>query len=146
MNESDKPPVRKERSGFRDEEISAKHRLWGWDCPAIDIDFLMLEYDTGEPLALIEYKRFTAPIPDITGRSYEAIAKLANYAQIPFAMVIYWPDIWAFKVRPVNQFAAPLFKRRCILTEVEYLTLLYQLRNREIPQDLAKTLHTEIPH
>ena len=52
----DRDGVRRERSGWRDEWISKRHRLWGFDCPAVDIDFLMLEYDRSVPCALIEYK------------------------------------------------------------------------------------------
>lgn len=37
--------VAEERNGWRDERISKRHRQWGRDCPAVDIDFLMLEYD-----------------------------------------------------------------------------------------------------
>ena len=34
--------VRPERTGWRDEKLSQRHRMWGWDCPAVDIDFLLL--------------------------------------------------------------------------------------------------------
>ena len=47
--------VRQERTGWRDEALSKRHRDWGWDCPAIDIDFLMIEYDKGKSVALVEY-------------------------------------------------------------------------------------------
>ena len=50
------PEVRAERTGWRDEELSQEHRKWGFDCPTVDIDFLMLEYDTGRASALVEYK------------------------------------------------------------------------------------------
>lgn len=36
-----------ERTGWRDEEISARHRIWGVNCPAVDLDFLMGVGDDG---------------------------------------------------------------------------------------------------
>jgi hypothetical protein len=47
------PEVKKERSGWRDLELSGRHRRWGWDCPAVDLDFLFLEYDKGKAVALV---------------------------------------------------------------------------------------------
>ena len=35
--------VPRERTGWRDEEISRRHRLYGVSCPMIDIDFLVSE-------------------------------------------------------------------------------------------------------
>jgi len=47
--------VRPERTGWRDLELSKRHRQWGWDCPGIDLDFLFLEYDRGKAVAIVEY-------------------------------------------------------------------------------------------
>ena len=33
--------VRAERTHWRDEALSERHRLWGYDCPAVDVDFLL---------------------------------------------------------------------------------------------------------
>ena len=46
----------KERTGWRDQALSERHRAWGWDCPALDMDFVMIEYDNGKATALVEYK------------------------------------------------------------------------------------------
>ena len=55
----------KERTGWRDERISQRHRLWGVECQAIDLDFLLVEYrseyDDIRPVAIIEYKHECAP-------------------------------------------------------------------------------------
>ena len=53
--------VKKERSGWRDEGISRRHRLWGVSCSATDIDFLLVEYIYNTPKAIIEYKNEHAP-------------------------------------------------------------------------------------
>jgi hypothetical protein len=55
----DPSKVRRERTEWRDLELSKRHREWGLNCPAVDIDFLMVEYYYGKPVALIDYKRFT---------------------------------------------------------------------------------------
>lgn len=35
--------VKLEKTCWRDLDLLKRHRVWGWDCPAQDIDFL--EYD-----------------------------------------------------------------------------------------------------
>ena len=57
-----------EMTGGRDAELSQRHRMWGRDCPMIDVDqlvsssemtdvtgFSALEYDKGQAKALVEY-------------------------------------------------------------------------------------------
>ena len=76
--------VAQERSGWRDEGISLRHRKWGWDCPAVDIDFLLIEYDHGKAIALVEYKNEHAPRQrGATSASHRAIADLASKAGLP---------------------------------------------------------------
>jgi hypothetical protein len=41
-----------ERNGWRDLEMSLRHKLWGFHCPAVDIDFLMVEYNRGQARGL----------------------------------------------------------------------------------------------
>jgi hypothetical protein len=48
--------VRTESTGWRDSWISDKHRSWGYDLPASDIDFMLLEYDNMKPITLVEHK------------------------------------------------------------------------------------------
>ena len=45
-----------ENTFWRDGALSLRHKKWGYDLPALDMDFLMIEYDHGIPVALIEYK------------------------------------------------------------------------------------------
>jgi hypothetical protein len=61
--------VAKERSGWRDLELSQRHRAWGFDVPAVDIDYF-LAYDNGKAVALIEYKHERAQPQDFTSRNY----------------------------------------------------------------------------
>lgn len=130
------PEVAKERTSWRDEEISQWHRTLGWDCPAIDMDFLLLEYDRGVAVAFIEYKRETAPPQNLKHPSYKAMTGVADAAKLPFFIVRYAGDRSWFRVRAVNKYAKKYLPVPELLSEVEYITFLYRLRGRTVPPDV----------
>ena len=123
--------VRQERTGWRDEALSRRHREWGWDCPAVDIDFLMLEYDAGIPQALVEYKHEWAKLQDPKHPSYRALRYLADKAEIPFFAVRYKSDFSWWSVRSLNDYAKQFIPHSCEMTETEYIALLYEIRGRQ---------------
>jgi len=92
--------VRQERTGWRDQELSLRHRMWGWDCPMVDLDFLGLEYDTKKPACLVEYKHECAKPGHKKEASYQALIELGNgyRAGIPVFAVRYASDFTWFKV------------------------------------------------
>lgn len=137
--------VRKERTGWRDESLSRRHREWGWNCPAADLDFLMVEYNVGRPVGLIEYKHFKARQPNVMHPTYRALGELANAAGLPFMLAFYWPDVWAFRVRPLNQMAADYFTFRNVLTERQFVTTLYRMRQMKLQETLAHSLNDLLP-
>ena len=142
--------TRPERTGWRDEKLSRRHREWGFNCPAIDIDFLMIEYNQGEPVAIIDYKRFTGSIKNVHPKSIFAISQLADNSSIPFFVVYYWEDIWAFSIIPINEIAKNCLKGRekKILTEQEYVSFLYELRKiklTEQEEQIIKSLNNKLP-
>jgi len=61
--------TRPERTQWRDQKLSERHRAWGFNCPAIDIDFLMVEFHTGKPVAIIDYKRYTGSIKNLNQKA-----------------------------------------------------------------------------
>jgi len=126
--EINKPAVRKERTGWRDESISQRHREWGWDCPAVDIDFLLVEYDRACPVAIIEYKHEKAPLQYATHPSYRALSTLATDAGRSFFAVRYAGDFSWWKVTPLNEVALSLCPERVQYTESEYVAFLHGLR------------------
>ncbi len=74
-----------ERTGWRDREISSRHRRWGFHCPGVDLDFLLIEYHRAEPVAIIEYKHHRAARPDLSHPSYRALLALAERVpKLPF--------------------------------------------------------------
>ncbi len=137
-----------ERTGWRDKELSMRHRVWGFNCPAVDLDFVLAEFHIGKPVAVIDYKRFTAQKPDTLHPSYRALTALADgYREgaLPFLVAFYWPDIWAFRVSPVNACAKEHFYEGEMLTELQFVGRLYKLRSLVLTEHLMKQLHTILP-
>lgn len=137
--------VKSEITGWRDEEISARHREYGFDCPACDVDFLLVEYHVGKPVALIEYKRAGAPLPNFDHPTIRAQRYLADNTQIPFLIVHYWPGTWAFRCYPVNQVAHQFFESAEALSEREYVQRLYRLRRLVLTSEISDTLNDTKP-
>lgn len=140
--------TRSERTGWRDESISRRHREWGFNCPAVDLDFLVAEYNIGKPVALIEYKHFRARQPVLKHATYRALADLADgYANspLPFLIAFYWPDIWAFRVTPVNNVANQHFADGELLCERDFVARLYRLRRLTLTRHLEAFLNTALP-
>jgi len=139
--------VRQERTGWRDGAISARHRHWGFNCPAVDLDFLVVEYNVGKPVALIEYKHNAARLPDLKHATYRALATLADgYREpLPFVVAFYWPDIWAFRITPVNATARRHFADDEMLCERDFVRRLYRLRRLTLTAHLEGTLSVQMP-
>lgn len=139
--------VRAERTGWRDEAISARHREWGFNCPAVDLDFFVAEYNLGKPVALIEYKHFRARPPVLEHATYRAIIDLANNHRrgpLPFVIAFYWPEVWAFKTTPVNDAARRHFIDD-IYSERDFVRVLYRMRRIVLSRELEGKLNTAVP-
>ena len=137
-------PVKPERSGWRDEKLSRRHRKWGFNCPMVDIDLLALEYDAGRPSAVVEYKHEKAPPQFPSHASYRAIGWLATAASVPFMAVRYSDDLDRFRVVPLNSHAKAYLSGSALMTEREYVGLLYRLRGRDVPNDLFDNWDVEV--
>jgi hypothetical protein len=134
-----------ERTGWRDQELSERHRLYGFDCPAVDVDFLLLEYDKGEPVALVDYKHHLAAEVNPQHPSMRATSILADRGQIPFFVVRYWTSPWAYAVQPMNGHANELIQDQTDMSEVGYVNFLYHLRDRVAPAHVTDRLDTHLP-
>ncbi len=135
-----RPGVKPERTGWRDEALSARHRLYGCDAPMVDVDFLCCEYDSGIPCAIIEYKASRPFCIDRMHASYRVLRRLSDSVRVPFAVVFYNPTVWRFTVYPMNDYAEAWFEEGEELSEREYVTRLYQIRGRELPHYVADAL------
>lgn len=120
-----------------DRMLSERHYEWGQDCPAIDLDFMLIEFNHGVPVAVVDYKYHAADISRTNQRAYEAISRLHNEdgRQIKFFIAKYWPETWAFRVLPVNESAktwafnhSDRWEGWCDFTEQGYVRVLYKLR------------------
>lgn len=124
---------RAERTGWRDSALSERHGHWGFNCPAVDLDFVMMEYNHGKPSALVEYKHKSAKKPDLTHATYRALVDLAdNYGPgpLPCFVAIYDPEDWSFIVIPLNGRAKQHYKH-CEnerLSERRFVRSLHLLR------------------
>jgi hypothetical protein len=135
-----------ERTGWRDEAISRRHRkFWGHDCPMVDIDFLVAEYNIGKPVAIIEYKHHEKKTINSDHPNYRALSYLADCAKIPFMVAFYWPDIWAFHVLPMNDYALKWAKQERVFTEYDFVAMLYQMRYITVGEHIKKRLNKALP-
>lgn len=125
--------VRPERTGWRDQSLSERHRRWGFGLPAADLDFLLIEHDKGQPCALIEYKHECSPPQYVGHPSYQALARLGDRATLPALAVRYARDFSWWLVVPINDLARDLFPTRKRLSEAEWVQMLYRLRGHEMP-------------
>ena len=129
--------VKEERTGWRDQEISTRHRSWGYDCPALDLDFLMLEYDLGKAAALVEFKNEKAKPIHMGHPSIRALIGLADAAKIPLFLVRYASNFSWYFVTPGNAKAREFVPEPFELSELEWIQLLYRCRGRNMPDKLA---------
>lgn len=136
--------VRKERTGWRDLRLSQRHRRWGWDCPAVDLDFLFLEYDRGKAVALVEYKHENAAPQYRTHPTYQAMIDLGNRANIPVIACRYADDFSWFRITPLNNFAHQWIAEQQTIDERQWVTLLYKIRGYDVPPDLFADFNREI--
>jgi hypothetical protein len=150
-----------ERSGYRDHDLSTRHRTWGRDCPAVDIDSLttdegvftytlaLAEYDHGEVRLLADYKhRFledwhTVPVDHDSAQ--RALARLAERAGVPFAVVVYQAadaGPWHFRVRTVDDRSEELLPDYVDgpMPEADFVSWLYEVRGRTAPAELLDGL------
>lgn len=123
-----KHTVKPERNHFRCEEISTFHREMGYNYPAVDLDFVLLEFDNAIPMALIEHKYIKAK-PALDTKGYMAMSILATRGQIPFFEVRYNIPITALKVTPINPLAKQILDRVYYYSPNGYKKFLNKLRN-----------------
>ena len=142
MEHSQTRTVKAERTGWRDLRLSERHRRWGWDCPAVDLDFLFLEYDKGKAVALVEYKHELALVQHSTHPTYQAMIDLGNRASIPVFGVRYADDFTWWRVTPLNSWAKTfceevgLSQSATTMTEEEWVAFLYHIRGYELPDSV----------
>lgn len=137
-------PVMQERTGWRDEGISRRHRKWGIGCTTTDFDFLMLEYEFGNPSAIVEYKHEYAEPQSVLRPQYQALIKLGNSAKIPVLACRYSDDFSCYKVVALNEYALKFIPERTELDEIGWVSLLYKIRGHEVTPEFLERMKLEI--
>jgi hypothetical protein len=123
-----------ERSGWRDERLSLRHREGGVNCPAADADFILFEYDQKIVRAIIEYKHEFAPPSSPSDANNQALKNIADRAGIPFFACRYGENLDWFLAVPLNDLALKLLPSRERLSERGWVELLYKIRGRSMPE------------
>lgn len=124
-----------------DRMLSERHlNYWGDDCPAVDLDFLMCEYNHGISVAIVDYKHHKAKFENTNSKTFQTLSELygPDHNQLPFYIARYWTENWAFKLLAVNDAARNAIERissgrfdteqEIPLTERQYVSFLYRLR------------------
>ena len=137
------PSVTQERSGWRDMALSLRHREWGYDAPMVDVDWLVIEYDFREPVALVSYKREDAPGESEANRT--AFRVLAWMAHLPAFEVRYSPNLASFRPLALNGSARRLLPEPVAMSERQYVAFLYRLRGRRAPDEVLARLTDTAP-
>ena len=130
--------VTAERTGSRHSELSARHREWGVECPATDIDCIV-EIARGKPAAIIEYKRSNADLEQSL-QSWRALWILADKAKLPFWVVV-WDNgggRWTFRIARANETGIRLIREHLpfagdapLLNERDFVRFLHLVRGRD---------------
>ena len=132
------PDVRQERTGWRDMALSERHRKWGWDCPAVDLDFVFLEYDRGKAVAIVEYKHERARPQFASHPTYQAMIDLGTRAGVPVFAVRYAADFSWWTVVSLNEDAKEWLPERETMSENDWIAFLYHIRGYDAPVELFK--------
>lgn len=131
-----------ERTGQRDLKLNNRHRLYGYNCPMQDLDFPVIEYDRCEVVALIEYKLKYAVV-DPKSANIRALKNHANRCDLPFFVVFYDNEVWWYMVYPVNHIAKTILPDATMMSEREYVSFLYRLRDRD-PDRYIKNIELNV--
>jgi hypothetical protein len=132
--------------------LGLRHRLYGFDCPAVDVDFLLCEYSSNVPRALIEYKHRIAGeercewsgkmVPRILFRSaIKTLRLLAQRAKLPF-FVAFYDDDWSYEVYELYD-GEDFCMQKYDFSELEFVKLLYTLRGMKMPEELDAKLNSK---
>lgn len=115
-----------ERTGWRDRALVNWHWRHNLHCRAAGIRLLMLEYNRGTPVAVIDYRRYEDGVPNLDHPVYRAISELAG--DLPFYLA-YYDQRFGFCLYPVNATArGKLFNKPHLASESAYVRWQWNIR------------------
>ena len=131
---------------FQHFALSERHRLWGYNVPCLDLDFLLTEYSACQPVGLCDYKfaeSIVRQVPETAG--IRTLRNLASRANLPAWIAFYRPESWTIQVWCLNDQARAIFGQDWFnpFDEVDYVEKLHDLRGLEMPDEVrALVNHT----
>lgn len=150
--------TRPERTHFRDEAISERHREWDC-CGAVDIDFLLNEYRAGYPHALIEYKHRNAKLSKailseswtetreiLNDGTYRALINLGDMAKLPTMACIYNDDLSRYLLYPLNERSRTYIPKLEVYSEMDYVQFLHDIRGLKMSADVIERIRSRERH
>ena len=60
-------------------------------------------------------------------------------------IAFYWPDLWAFRIRPLNGLARAWFGEDEVVSEREFVSRLYAIRSLAVSASLLRQLSDALP-
>ena len=135
--------VMQERTFWRDLAFSLRHRFYGNDCCAVDIDhlpFRFVEYCYPEPAGIIEYKHECAGEQHYLRPNFRALVRLGDRAELPVFCVRYAADFSKFIIDPLNDYASKFTSGRTTLSELDYVKFLHTLRGLDYHENYYRSL------
>lgn len=100
------------------------------------MDFCLVEYDSGKPFAIVEYKRATAAPVQRSAPTIRAIVELGNRAKLPVLLTTYTRDFTNWRVVGLNWYAERRLPKPRDFSEREYVDFLLAIRGRQPNGDL----------
>ena len=128
-----------EATGWRDVALRDRQMEWGAGGPRCDIDHLIVEYDWGVPMALVEYKTNDAEYPKKDDWNRMAVAKLGDMAGLPSFCCQYTRDWLWWRLTPWNELAKKWIPTQRVLDERQYVQFQYKLRGKTAPEEILAT-------
>ncbi len=127
----------KERSNWRDEELSKFHRYLDERFHLENIDSLWIEASGEKPAAVIEYKNERAG-KNGDEKMKRQLSLYANTVQkdVPIFGIKYASDMHWFEIHPWNAAAKKFVPLTRQFTMIEYVKLLYNLRGIVAPSEI----------
>jgi len=126
--------VRKERTDWRDSKLDKIHNLFGYECPCENVEFLMIEYDQGTPVALVDY-RLKGRVNSEPSKSVIELCKNRNF-EIPFIVVNYEilnKQMTNIDILCCNSSAINVIGNKTGITEKDYVKIMYSIREKIVP-------------
>lgn len=120
--------------------ISIRHREWGRNVPAVDLDMVAVEYDNALPVAVIDYKYGLGTVVNMGHASMRALGRFHSPAGAPLPAFVarYAVDPWVFALEPLNTAGGQLLQAhsivpRSVLEEDRFVGFIHALRGRPAP-------------